>query len=108
MLISLSSISFKPVFSPSCPACEAGVCLRHIPAHSPATCSVVTISTIRRFKTRCIGMQQVFQAATSRPLSPVSTLNAWLDPIASLYPKFLYEALDEATVLAPARQVIII
>ena len=53
-------------------------------------------------------MQQVFQAATSRPLSPVPTLNAWLDPIASLYPKFLYEALDDATVLAPARQVIII
>ncbi len=49
-------------------------------------------------------MQQVFQAVTSRPLSPVPTLNAWLDPIASLYPKFLYEALDEITVLAPARQ----
>ena len=70
-----------------------------------------SISTVLNHPTRATRdayggsrMQQVFQAVTSRPLSPVPTLNAWLDPIASLYPKFLYEALDEATVLAPARQ----
>ncbi len=48
-------------------------------------------------------MQQVFQATTAQPLQPVSALGLWLDPVAALYPKFLFEALDEATVLAPAR-----
>jgi hypothetical protein len=48
-------------------------------------------------------MQRVFQAATSYPLRPVSSFTLRLDPIASLYPKFLYEGLDENTVLAPAR-----
>jgi hypothetical protein len=49
-------------------------------------------------------MQEVFHAVTSHPWSPVSNLSNWLDPIAALYPKFLYESLDEDTVLAPARQ----
>jgi len=48
-------------------------------------------------------MQQVFQATTERPLQPISALGLWFDPVAALYPKFLFEALDDATVLAPAR-----
>ena len=50
-------------------------------------------------------MQEVFQATTSHLLKPVSsTLSLWLDQVAALFPKFLFEALDDATVLAPARQ----
>jgi hypothetical protein len=49
-------------------------------------------------------MQHPFQAATAHPLKPVSSLDLWLDPVAALYPKFLFEALDDRTVLQPARQ----
>jgi hypothetical protein len=51
-------------------------------------------------------MQPVFQAATLHALKPVSR-DRWLDPVAALYPKFLFEDVDDSTVLQPARQQLI-
>ncbi len=58
----------------------------------------------RILATRCMQPTFTFQATTLRTLKPVSSLDLWLDPVAALYPKFLFEALDDSTVLAPARQ----
>lgn len=48
----------------------------------------------------------MFQAATLHALKPVSR-DRWLDPVAALYPKFLFEDVDDSTVLQPARQQLI-
>ncbi len=47
-------------------------------------------------------MQHVFQAATLHDLKPISAVR-WLDPVAALYPKFLFESVDDS-LLEPARQ----
>jgi hypothetical protein len=49
-------------------------------------------------------MQHVFQATAPHDLKPISAVDRWLDPVAALYPKFLFESVDETTVLEPARQ----
>ncbi len=49
----------------------------------------------------------MFEAVTTYPLKPVSSWDVLLDPVAALFPRFLFENLDDAAVLAPARQRIV-